>query len=155
QGSVERITLKETVISFDRLHKTFIECASHEAAGVIARMLAEDFGSIKGRVVNDVLDRMRLPKDVHDLETVLRFEKKIIREAGTADESFESLLETLNHEVSALYGLNDREYLDLKNFLRLITAEKEAEPYDSDDDEADERADESLDSHLNMSSAVP
>ena len=153
-GPVERINLKDEIISFDRRHKTFIECVSKDVADAIARLLTEDFGSIKGRLLNDVLDRMRLPKDVHDLETVLRLERKILREARTADEAFEGLLEKLNYDVSVLYGLTDREYLDLKNFLHLITVEGQPEPDESDGDEADKLADQTLDSHLNGPSAV-
>jgi type I restriction-modification system DNA methylase subunit len=154
QGRVERISRRESVLFFDRRRRTFIECASQEAAEAITRLLAEDFGRIKGQMLNDVLDRVRLPKDTHDLETVLRLEKKLLKVAKSADESFESLLEKLNYEVSLLYGLTDKEYLDLKNFLRLITTEEQGEVPESNDTEADERADESLDSHLSGPSEV-
>lgn len=149
QGSVERIARKEAVLYFDRHRKTYIECVSQEAAETIARLFAENFGKIKGQALKDILATVRLPKDTNDLGRALRLERKLLREAKTADEAFVNLHEKLDYEVSVVYGLSDKEYLDLRNFLRLITAEEQEEESERDNSQAVETAQlESLNSHL-------
>lgn len=118
---IDKIKQKRKVLIFNRYKTMKIECISEEAAIFIKELLNEQFEKIKNKKLSNVLIELKLPEDELSLKTVLNHRNKLRNRIKKLQNRYNKLKQNLDTEIAHLYGLNEKEYILMKQAQNLIS----------------------------------
>jgi type I restriction-modification system DNA methylase subunit len=119
---VERLSLHDRTIYFNKQRTASINCISEEAARFVHELMKENFEMLKNRTLDETMSLLRLPADYDSLRQMETYVKQKRQSVKKFNRKIEGLKQQLDNKVAEIYGLGE-EFGIIQNALKIIGGE--------------------------------